>query len=223
MCGRFAQFRPGPELEAWFETTPEEHPLPSRYNIAPGSAIRAARLDGDGRRLLSALRWGLIPSWARDRNLGYRTINARAETVADKPTFRAAFRHRRCLIPADGFYEWQATDTGKQPYYIRRKDDQPLALAGLWEEWTDRASGETIHSGTIIVTDANALMRPIHDRMPVILAPEDHAFWLDPGTASRPALRALLRPCDPDALIAYPVSRRVNKATEDDPSLIEPL
>ncbi len=223
MCGRFAQFSSGEDLASLFAATPEDDALPPRYNIAPGSRIRALCRGGDGRRVLTAFHWGLIPSWAKDRKLGYSTINARAETVADKPAFRAAFRHRRCLILADGFYEWQATDTGKQPYYIRPKDDQPFAFAGLWEAWTDRATGEIIRSATIIVTTANDLMRPIHDRMPVILDAEDQGVWLDPSTTSRETLQALLRPWDPAAMTAYPVTRRVNRPTEDDPSLIAPL
>ena len=222
MCGRFAQYCGSMDLEAQFGASLDGAWPPPRDNIAPGSQLLAVRADSAGTRTFTTLQWGLIPRWAKDRQIGNRTINARAETVAEKPSFRAAFRQRRCLIPADGFYEWQASGSGKQPYFIARRDRQPFAFAGLWETWTDPASGARIDSTTIIVTDANDVVRPIHDRMPVILSPSDYRLWLDPGL-NRPApLQALLTPCDPAPLMAYPVDRRVNTPAQDDPALIEP-
>ncbi len=219
MCGRFVQSRSAAELAARLGASSPVLPAP-RDNIAPGTAIRAVRADPGGARQFARLHWGLIPAWAKDRQIGSRTINARAETVAEKPSFRAAFRQRRCLIPADGFYEWQATASGKQPWFIARRDGPPFAFAGLWETWTDPASGERLNSATIIVTEANALVRPIHDRMPVILSPTDEARWLDPGLTRSEPLQALLTPCDPEPMIAYPVSRRVNTPSQDDAGLI---
>ena len=222
MCGRFVLYSPPAELEALFEAPLAEGLATPRYNIAPGSDILAVRLGRSGRREFACFHWGLIPSWAKDRAFGYRTINARAETIAEKPAFRAAFRQRRCLIPADGFYEWQTTPAGKQPYLIAMRDRGPFAFAGLWETWLDRTSGESIESCTIIVTEANALLRPIHDRMPVILNPEDSIDWIDSGQARVASLRALLRPFDPETMTAHPVDRRVGRPTEDGPYLIEP-
>ncbi len=173
------------------------------------------------------LRWGLVPHWARDAAIGNRMINARAETVAEKPAFRAAFRQRRCLIAADGIYEWRkAPDGAKQPYFIRRADDAPFAFAGLWERW--RTPGDGTHGGepletcAIITTEANQTLAPIHHRMPVILAADDHDAWLDPEPPSAAALTALLRPAPADAVIAQPVGRHVNNARNDDPACIAP-
>ncbi|AFL74949.1 SOS response-associated peptidase [Thiocystis violascens] len=222
MCGRFAQYLRGAELDAHFGASLDGALLPPRYNIAPGSLLLAVRADPAGTRTFATLHWGLIPSWAKDRNIGYRTINARAETVAEKPSFRAAFRQRRCLIPADGFYEWQATGSGKQPYFIARRDRQPFAFAGLWETWTDPGTGKRLDSATIIVTDANDVVSPIHDRMPVILTPAAYGVWLDPTRTRPETLTPLLKPCDPAPWFAYPVDRRVNTPSEDGPALIEP-
>ncbi|NEX22807.1 SOS response-associated peptidase [Thiorhodococcus mannitoliphagus] len=223
MCGRFAQFSLPEALEAYFDVADGYDFPPPRYNIAPGSQILALRGGTHGRPNFVSLHWGLIPSWAKDRKFGYRTINARAETVAEKPSFRDAFKSRRCLIPADGFYEWKATPDGKQPYFIRLKDQSPMAFAGLWESWTDRETGEVVLSGTIIVTQANDLVRQIHDRMPVILGPGEFPAWLDPSAKAEPRLQGLLRPIDPAQLVIHPVDRRVGKPTNEDPSLILPL
>ena len=162
-------------------------------------------------------RWGLIPSWAKDLKIGYSTINARAETVDTKPSFRSAFKKRRCLVPADGFYEWQKVDSSKQSYRITLKDEGIFAFAGLWELWKGE---EKIESFTIIVTDANDFLRPIHDRMPVILEPADYDFWLDGEVQSVETLKGLLKPYSSEKMTTYPVSKRVNSPKNDDPACI---
>ncbi len=222
MCGRYSLTTPVEGLRQVFGFL-EQPNLAPRYNVAPSQEIAAVRLGEDGERHFAQLRWGLIPSWAKDVKIGYKMINARAETVAEKPAFRAAFRRRRCLVLADGFYEWQKREKGaKQPYRITLADGGPFGFAGLWESWRDPESDERIESATIIVTEANDLLRPIHDRMPVILAPADFDAWLDterPGEAAQ----ALLCPYPATALAAYPVSTRVNKVTNDDAAVIAPL
>jgi putative SOS response-associated peptidase YedK len=162
----------------------------------------------------------LIPAWAKDPSIGNRMINARAETVADKPAFRAAFRRRRCLVPADGYFEWQKTGRAKQPYYIRLADERPFAMAGLWEVWTDPATSQRLESCTVITTDANDLTRPIHDRMPVILPAAEYATWLDPQPPTTETLRDLLRPFDSSAMRADPVDSHVNNPRNDDPRCV---
>ncbi len=178
------------------------------------------RPDGVGREL-ALPRWGLVPSWSAGPDSGYSMINARAETVATKPAFRRAFRQRRCLVPADGFYEWAKVGTRKQPYFIRlRSGEQPMAFAGLWEHWASHTGQDVIESFTIIVTEANDLLRPIHQRMPVILAADDYGRWLDPEAADG---RELLRLCPPESLEAHPVSTRVNNPRNNDHGLVEPV
>lgn len=227
MCGRYTLTTPLEGLREifLFEELPNLGP---RYNIAPTQEVPVLRQDpADGKRHLGLLRWGLIPAWAKEAAIGSRMINARAESVAEKPAFRAAFRQRRCLIPADGFYEWKAApkDAGpkapKQPYLITLAGCGPFAFAGLWEAWNDKASGEKVESFTIITTKANAALAEIHHRMPVILAPRDHAAWLDPEGGSE-TLQALLRPAPAEAVAATPVSTRVNNVRNDDAGLLEP-
>ncbi|EXJ15371.1 SOS response-associated peptidase [Imhoffiella purpurea] len=223
MCGRFALFSHPEALAFDLEAEGGFDFPPPRFNIAPGSPILALRSAPDGRRSFANLHWGLIPSWAKDRRFGYRTINARAETLAEKPSFRDAFMKRRCLIPADGFYEWETTDSGKQPYFIRRAEAGLLAFAGLWGRWTDRETGEVVESATIVVTRANDLVGRIHDRMPVILDPDDFGIWLDPRSAPGPTLKGLLRPMASESLDMHPVDPRVGRSTHDDPGLIQPI
>ena len=202
---------------------PDEHA--PRYNIAPSQgilAVRAAPDGGDGAREAAVLRWGLVPSWAKDPDIGNRVINARAETVAEKPSFRAAFRRRRCLVPATGFYEWRAASGPKQPYTIGMADGGPFAMAGLWEHWTG-PDGAAVETCAILTTEANELLRPIHARMPVIVAPSDFDLWLDPALAMPELLAPLLRPFDAAAMAAHPVSRHVNNVRNDDPGCVEPL
>jgi putative SOS response-associated peptidase YedK len=223
MCGRYTQLRSWSELVQLYRITETGPPpnLPPRYNVAPTQVmpvVRTAR-DGGGREL-ALLRWGLVPSWAKSIDVGARMINARAETVADKPAFRNAFRRRRCLVVADGFYEWQGRASGpKQPYFITVAGDRPFAFAGLWEVWAP-AEGERVETFTIVTTEANAACAPIHNRMPVILDEPAFDLWLDTG---RPvdAARPLLQPYTGDLTIV-PVGRRVNDVRNDDPACIQP-
>lgn len=199
-------------------------PVQPRYNIAPTQEIAVARRrDASAERDLALLRWGLIPTWAKDMDIGARMINARAETVQEKPSFRRAFRERRCLIAADGFYEWRKQPRGpKQPYFITVAGGRPFAFAGLWEAWNPPGGpmGEkAVESCTIITSEANDDLRPIHDRMPVILTPDDFERWLDPSLSADDA-RALLRPFGGD-MTADPVSTRVNNVRNDDPGCVE--
>ncbi|NLF70609.1 MAG: SOS response-associated peptidase [Candidatus Anammoximicrobium sp.] len=198
--------------------------LPLQYNISPTQMVATVRIGPeDAVRRWEMVRWGLIPSWAKEPSIGNRMINARAETVADKPAFRAAFRRRRCLVPADGYFEWQKTRKSKQPYYIRRRDDLPFAMAGLWERWTDPQTDEPIETCTIITTEANELTRPIHDRMPVILDAAGYDRWLDPHLERPDPLRELLRPFAAQAMRADPVDAYVNNPRNGGPQCIQPL
>ena len=221
MCGRFVLMTPGKDLAEKFglEEVPDLQP---RYNIAPTQMVVVIRLDRNTlQRRLVQVKWGLIPFWAKDPSIGNRLINARAESARDKPAFRAAFKSRRCLVPADGFYEWKkGKGHQKQPYFIRNADESPFAFAGLWESWT-APEGETIESCTILTTDANDLTRPIHDRMPVILHPKEYELWLDPEVKDPNLLKPLLRPYPSDQMIVKPVSPKVNKASYDAPDCVE--
>ena len=220
MCGRYTLRTPIDVLAEGFEIQEYPSSIIPNYNVAPTQEV-AGLVEEEEKRKLEMFHWGLIPSWAKDPAIGNKMINARAETVAEKPSFRSAFKKRRCLILADGFYEWQKTYDGKQPYHIKMEDDSPFAFAGLWEVWDKY--GEEIRSGTIITTDANDLMNEIHHRMPVILHPEDYGLWLDPDFDEKEALTALLKPYPSDAMEAYPVSRRVNKPANNEPSVLEPV
>lgn len=229
MCGRFTQTRAWSELVQLYDIT--ESPSPSnfqpRYNIAPTQDIAVvrpttdARKTGGSERELVMIRWGLVPFWAKDVSIGAKMINARAESVRTKPAFREAFRRRRCLIVADGFYEWQKTDEKrKQPYYITRAGGQPFALAGLWEEWAP-PGGQQLDTCTIVTTAAGEDIAWIHDRMPVMLEPAQFGTWLD-TSAPPDAAEALLQP-GAGPLTAYPVSTRVGSVRNDDPQCIAPL
>jgi putative SOS response-associated peptidase YedK len=219
MCGRYTLASPTERLaeEFGFDGTSVE--LAPNYNVAPTQGV-AAVLEEGGRRRLEVLRWGLIPPWADDPGIGSRMINARSETAPGKPSFRRAFRERRCLIPADGFYEWQRTNGAKQPYYIHMEDGRPFAFAGLWESWSKGGEGE-VRTCTILTTGANALVGEVHDRMPVILAHDAYDVWLDPAS-ERDELTGLLAPYPEDEMEAYPVSRFVNSPSNNDPRCIEP-
>jgi len=221
MCGRFTLRTSTKDIVKAFGLTDAPN-FQSRYNIAPTQQVAAIKLDPlRGVRRLSLLRWGLIPSWADDPSIGSRMINARAESVAVKPAFRQAFKKGRCLVVADGFFEWKKVGTGKQPYYVRLKDDEPFAFAGLSEHW--HRDDQTIDSATIITTEANELMAGIHDRMPVILSPDDYDLWLEPDLHGQGKLLEMLRPYPADGMIAFPVSTIVNNPRNETKECIEPV
>ncbi|MGZ8908051.1 MAG: SOS response-associated peptidase [Methylobacter sp.] len=222
MCGRFALYSDPFTLARRFEAE-EPSDMRPRYNVAPSQNIPIVREEGEKRRFALA-RWGLIPHWAKDIKIGYSMINARAETVAEKPAFRNAFKHRRCLIPADGYYEWQAiagTKT-KQPWFIVLRDREPMAFAGLWERWRS-PEGEELESCSIIVTDANGIMRPIHERMPVILAADDWDAWLRSDGKDAVVLQSLLKPYPAEDMVVWPVSTKVNSPRNDSAECLEAL
>jgi putative SOS response-associated peptidase YedK len=219
MCGRYTLASPTERLAEEFGFDGSSVELAPNYNVAPTQGV-AAVLEEGGQRRLEVLRWGLIPPWADDPGIGSRMINARSETAPGKPSFRRAFRERRCLIPADGFYEWQRTNGAKQPYYIHMEDGRPFAFAGLWESWSKGGEGE-VRTCTILTTGANALVGEVHDRMPVILAHDAYDVWLDPAS-ERDELTGLLAPYPEDEMEAYPVSRFVNSPSNNDPRCIEP-
>ncbi len=215
MCGRFVQSSSPLQYADQFGISTDMSTKP-RYNVAPTDNILACRLSSDGERELTSLHWGLIPSWSKGLDKRFSMINARAETVASKPAYRTPFRKRRCLIPADGFYEWKAED-GKQPYYIHSKDNKPLVFAGIWDHWQDE-DGDRIDSCSIIVCDANQQMQGIHDRMPVILPDDTWDSWLE--GKDKGALQAMLVPYSGN-LDIYKVSRTVNSPRNDGPDLIK--
>jgi putative SOS response-associated peptidase YedK len=220
MCGRFT-------LTATPEALHQLFPLfegidwSPQYNIAPSQNVLAVRLSAQGKPEGVRLRWGLIPSWADDSKIGYRMINARVETVRDKPAFRSAFKHRHCLVLADGFLEWQQQTGHKQPYHIRRRDGQPFAFAGLWEHW--HKDEETIESCTILTVPANATVRPVHDRMPLILDRGDFDHWLDAATFQSAKVLDVLQLCPAEVLTAVAVSSRVNSPRHNDAACLEPV
>jgi len=222
MCGRYSITTPVEAMRGLFGFAGPGLNLQPRYNAAPTQVLPVVRrvADGDDRELV-LLRWGLVPSWAKDIKIAARLINARAETVAEKPSYRTAFRRRRCLVPADGFYEWKKAGGGnKQPFRIRLPDGGPFAFAGLWERWQPEG-GEAVESFTIVTTEAALGIRDIHARMPVILPPADYRPWLDPA-ATPDGLGALLRPYEA-ALEADPVSTAVNSVRNDTPDCLEPV
>jgi putative SOS response-associated peptidase YedK len=219
MCGRFAFFSPAEAIAATFglAAVPD---VVQRFNAAPGQDLFSVREEGEV-PVADLFRWGLVPFWAKDPAIGNRMINARAETVTEKPSYRQAFRRRRCLIPADGFYEWQKTERGKQPWFISAKDSGLLAFAGLWEEWS-AAEGELLRTCTIITTTANEFMADLHDRMPVIVPDAMHSDWLAAGTA-KVDLQQILVAGPGRELAAWKVSRAVNNPLNDEAGLIDPI
>lgn len=222
MCGRFTQTHTAEAIAATFQV-PTVPPAPPRYNIAPSQLIGTIwHPQGAAGRQFMPLQWGLVPFWAKDPAIGNRLINARAETVTEKPSFRAAFRYRRCLIVADGFYEWQRQARKKQPYYFRFQGRSLFAFAGLWEQWESPA-GEVLQTCTILTTTANAVLQPIHDRMPVILPPEAYDAWLDPTLNDAKELQPWLQPYPAAEMVAEPVSPLVNRATVDQAECIQPI
>lgn len=219
MCGRFALHHSVDEVVNRFQIQEVLFEFPARYNIAPSQPVAA--ITQNGARRLNAFQWGLVPRWAKDPSIGNRLINARAETLAEKPAFKSALKRRRCLIPADGFYEWQAQGKAKQPLHIHRADGALFAFAGLWEEW-DAPDGSPLQTCTIVTGEPNELLRQVHHRMAVILRPDDEAAWLDPDLQDVPELMQILAPREDKALGMYPVSKRVNSPVYDAPDCITP-
>lgn len=217
MCGRFARKSDPRRLAKEFKVAEAPEAGPS-YNVAPTHNILAVRQGGDGREM-TFLKWGLVPSWAKDTSIGAKLINARSETVEEKPSFRDAFRRRRCIVPADGFYEWKREGDRKQPYFFKFIDERPFGFAGLWDRW-EGEGGQVVNSCTILTTEANGVLRPVHDRMPVILHPEDYETWLEAGERERTLLRELLRPYPGEEMTSYPVSPAINSTKGRGPELI---
>lgn len=221
MCGRFALWTPPGTITRFFNITvlPEFAP---EYNIAPGRGIIAIRQPEKNRRESALLRWGLIPRWAKEEKIGYKMINARAETLFEKASFKGAARSRRCLIPVSGFFEWKKEASGKQPYFIRLKTSDLFAVAGIWESWQNPGTGETINTCAIITTAANDAVSALHDRMPVIVSPERFDLWLDAGINDSGLLQPVMKPYDGNDMVCYPVGKAVNSTQHNDPSLITP-
>jgi len=224
MCGRYTLTSPGEVVAEVFELV-DVPPILPRYNLAPTQEAAVVRVVAPGApRRLDPLRWGLIPYWAQDPAIGNHMINARADTVADKPAYRDSFRRRRCLVPADGFFEWKkVAPKVKQPYLIRRQGRLPFAFAGLWSSWHGPGAARPLETFTILTTSPNDLVRPLHDRMPVVLDRRDFAAWLDPKNRDAARLQALLAPAPAAGWEAVPVSRAVNDPANDTQECIEPL
>lgn len=221
MCGRFALTLSPDNISKYFhvEDVPEGI---NQYNIAPGQLIKAIIQMPSDRRKITSMKWGLIPSWTKDPSKGVKTINARAETVGTKPSFRSAIKFRRCIIPASGFYEWEKVEKGKVPYYIHLKSNEPIGFAGLWDKWK-RNNGSVIETCTILTTSANNLLKPIHDRMPVIIHPNEYELWLDREMNETDKLKSIFQPYPSEMLSLYKVSNPVNKPAYDKADCIEPV
>jgi putative SOS response-associated peptidase YedK len=227
MCGRFVAASTPDDIANYFEAEPPEAALEPNYNVAPTTDVYAVMSDGGVRRV-EAFHWGLVPHWAKDPKVGSRMINARAETLAEKSAFKSAFTKRRVLVPADGFYEWKKAAAGapkknKQPYFIHRPDGEPFAFAGLWAVWRGSEDGDSLRSTTIITTEANEAMAPLHDRMPVILPRSRWDEWLDPANNDLDTLGKLLVPAPPELIEAHPVSTDVNNVRNRGPHLMDPI
>jgi putative SOS response-associated peptidase YedK len=222
VCGRYVIAYDPETLVSGFSVT-RVTPFPRRWNVAPQSLVPVVHETKDGERIAEPMRWGLVPHWARDPAIGRKLANARAEGLFEKPSFRQAARRRRCLLPASGYYEWQATPAGKQPWYISACDGAPLALAGLFEAWRPDEGAEWLLSCCIVTVPANPLTVAIHGRMPALLAPAQWSPWLSRTEVEPQALAPLLAPCPPGALQAWPVARAVGRSTVEGPALIEPL
>ena len=228
MCGRYGRRADKQRIAEWMQAHDtnvfDDSYLAPTYNAAPQSMQPVVRLDADtGRRELVILRWGFVPYWSKDLKIAFTTINAKAETVATSPAFRESMKRRRCLIPAEWFYEWRKIDAKtKQAYAIGMKDESVFAFAGLWDRWKDRQTGQMLETFTIVTTDPNELMEPLHNRMPVIIDAKDYGRWLDPGDPERPPVD-LLRPYDAERMKAWKVSARVGNVRNNDPECVEAL
>jgi putative SOS response-associated peptidase YedK len=218
MCGRYAQRTDPKRLAKEFKVAEVINAAP-RYNIAPTQEVLAVRESSDGREM-TLYKWGLVPSWAKDASIGAKLINARSETVTEKPSFREAFKRRRCIIPADGFYEWQRLEGRKQPFFFRMRDERPFGFAGLWERWEDEG-GKVINSCAILTTEANEVLRPVHDRMPVILHPDDYGLWLGAEARELGLVKEMLRPYPAEEMVGYPVGSGVNSPRNQGAGLLE--
>ena len=227
MCGRYGRRADKQRIAEWMQAHDtnvfDETYLAPSYNIAPTDFQPIVRLDRDGQRELTVMRWGLVPYWAKDSKIGFSTINAKSETVTTSPTFREAMKRRRCLVPAEWFYEWQKTDAKmKQPYAISLRDDSLFAFAGLWERWKDKAKDQVLETYTILTTDPNELLEPIHNRMPVILAPKDYQRWLEPGEPTHLPVD-LLKPYPAEEMKAWKIGSAVGNVRNNAPELIAPI
>ena len=223
MCGRYTISAPSDVVADLFELDPPPVEFSARFNVAPTQEAPVVRMsEQENRRTLKHLRWGLIPFWAKDRSLGDRMINARAETVAEKPAYRASFKRKRCLVVADGFYEWQATGGPKQPFLFRMSSGLPFAIAGLWDRW-DKGEGDPLETFTILTTTPNDVVKPAHHRMPVILSSQHYERWLDPESDNRDRLTDLLVSFPATEMEGFPVSTYVNSPANEGPRCVEPL
>ena len=228
MCGRYGRRADKQKIAEWMQAHDtnvfDESYLAPTYNAAPQSPQPVVRLDEEtGRRELAVLRWGLVPFWSKDAKIGFSTINAKAETVATSAAFRESMKRRRCLVPAEWFYEWQKIDAKtKQPFAIGLKDEPMFAFAGLWDRWKDRQTGQILETFTIITTDPNELMEPLHNRMPVIIDAKDYGRWLEPGDPAQ-LPTDLLRPYDADKMKAWKVNARVGNVRNNDPDCVEAM
>jgi putative SOS response-associated peptidase YedK len=227
MCGRFVSSNSPDRIAAYFDASFETEALPANYNVAPTNDVYAV-VAADDHRAVRAYHWGLVPVWAKDVKIGSKMINARSETLREKPAFRSLFKKHRILVPMNGFYEWKVIEgqKTKQPMFIHRADDEPLAVAGLWSAWRDKEAGPDapwLHSCTVITTSANATMAPVHDRMPALLLPEQWDEWLDPANDDVDGLSSLLAPAPDGLLVMHPVSTAVNAVRNKGPELIEPI
>jgi putative SOS response-associated peptidase YedK len=223
MCGRITNTQANPEvIQQSFDLKDPPQDVSPRYNIAPTQDILVVAHNAENQNALGWMHWGLIPAWAKERSIAQKMINARSETVLEKPAFKTVFKSRRCLIVADGFYEWRKNEDGsKTPMHIRMADGLPFGLAGLWERWTDPANGEIVTSTTILTTSPNELMATIHNRMPVIIPHPQYTDWLRRDNTNLDELQGMMIPYDPAAMVAYEVSKKVNNARYDAPDLVD--
>lgn len=224
MCGRYTLFSEKEEIEEVFDVSSDEDELFNKsYNIAPGTINPIVLMPRPNVRDIGGFKWGLIPSWAEDENIGYKMINARSESLLEKSSYHKPFQRQRCIIPANGFYEWQTIYKQKTPFYVRALDQDLLGFAGLYEKWESKDKKKTIYSYTIITTEANALLQPLHDRMPVILERKDYLNWLNPVNSDTEDLTALLKPYPTERMAIYRVSQDVNQVQNNGPELIQPV
>lgn len=223
MCGRYRLGRGKAAFEKVFGVRPDDYKWSPRFNIAPTQEVPVVRQHAkDPLRFLSNMRWGLVPYWASDLSIGARMINARSEEAASKPAFRESLKKKRCIVPADGFYEWQKIGRQKQPFCIQMSDDSVFAFAGIWDCWKD-GSGKAVETFSILTTTPNAVTADVHDRMPVILPSDDYELWLDPGFGDLTAISEMLRPYDAGRMKKFAVSDRINNVANDDAASAEPV